>query len=520
MKETEQKIALVAPDNPGTFRSSQITKENLALGYLAAQLETIGHKVEIYDARLFKATPEEICEEIVHFNPLLVGISLITEEATSWTRKFTSLLRQTGLQMHVTLGGYFPSLQSKKALNLHPEANSVVIGEGEISLTELVSKLASQKEWAGTQGVVSYSPKGEIVYGPPRPLIENLDQLPFPNRYGLHLVPEVSIEGSRGCFGNCSFCAIRPHFRAPPRLAWRGRSPENIIKEISQLRKRFPHLYQYRFADPDFVGTRGLAEERLFTLAHLIKQHLPGIEFYIETRPLNVANKTLFRELKEAGLTEVYIGIESGSERVLNLMRKGTSLEQIRRAVDLLQELNINYQYGFMMFTPWSEEEDIRASVEFLRQIGAVQIDKLFYEMYVIPGTPAVDQIRALGLEPIEEMVNTGYLKNAPPLVQNLRFIGKTLETEYFEFLTELWSLFKILRPYVRKEILWANLLEKNISSLYLDIFDYCLESAKTVGTKDPETIRIILNSCVSKFQPKVKELVAELDMRVNGSYV
>ena len=84
MRERESRVALVAPDNLGTFRSSQIQKENLALGYLTAQLESLGHKVEIYDARLFEAPPETVCEEIIRFNPVLVGISLIVEEASEW----------------------------------------------------------------------------------------------------------------------------------------------------------------------------------------------------------------------------------------------------------------------------------------------------------------------------------------------------------------------------------------------------------------------------------------------------
>ena len=516
MRERESRVALVAPDNPGTFRSSQIQKENLALGYLTAQLESLGHKVEIYDARLFEAPPETVCEEIIRFNPALVGISLIVEEASEWSAKLTSLLKQSALRTHIVLGGYFPSLQPKRALKLIPEASSVVVGEGELTLSEIVFKLANQQDLVGIPGTISRLPTGKFLYDPRRPLVENLDNLPFPHHYALDRIPEISIEGSRGCFNHCTFCAIGPHFNAPPRLAWRGRSPENIVEEMISLRKRAPRINHYRFVDPDFVGARGFGEQRLFELAELMKRHLPGIKFFIETRPTNVRNKSLFATLKEAGLAEVYLGIESGSEKILRCMQKGFSLEQTRNAINLLSELDIDYQYGFMMFTPWSEEEDIQASVAFLREIGSVQIDKLFYDMYVIPGTPAVKQIKELGMQPLEEMVGTGYLKHAPLLIRQLRLIGKTFETKHFDFLTELWFLFKNLRPHLREGETWARALEKEVSSLYLDIFVYCLEGVKKINSEDPKIIETVLAGCISRFKPKVEKLTSDLLAKVN----
>jgi len=516
MRERESRVALVAPDNPGTFRSSQIQKENLALGYLTAQLESLGHKVEIYDARLFKSSPETVCEEIIRFNPVLVGISLIVEEASEWSAKLTSSLKQSALRTHITLGGYFPSLQPQRALELIPEAGSAVVGEGEFTLSEVVFKLVNQQDLVGIPGTVSRLPTGKLLYGSRRPLVENLDNLPFPRHYALDRIPEISIEGSRGCFNHCTFCAIGPHFDASPHLAWRGRSPKHIVEEIVNLRKMAPNINHYRFVDPDFVGSRGLGEQRLFELAELIKRHLPGIKFFIETRPTNVRNKSLFATLKEAGLTEVYIGIESGSEKILRCMHKGFSLEQTRNAVNLLSELKIDYQYGFMMFTPWSEEEDIQASVAFLREIGSVQIDKLFYDMYVIPGTPAVKQIKELGMQPLEEMVGTGYLKHAPLLIRQLRLIGKIFETKHFDFLTELWFLFKALRPYFREGETWARVLEKEISSLYLDIFVYCLEGVKKINSEDPKIIETVLAGCILRFKPKVEKLTSGLLTRVN----
>jgi len=517
MRERESRIALAAPDNPATFRSSQIRKENLALGYLAAQLETLGHKVEIYDARLFKASPETISEEITQFNPALIGISLIAEETSEWSARLASSLRQSGVQAHITLGGYFPSLQPKRALELIPEANSVVIGEGEITLSELVYRLTNQQEWIGIPGSVSRQQNGEIVYGSLRPLVENLNSLPFPRRYGLSQIPEFSIEGSRGCFHHCTFCAIGPHFRATPRLAWRGRSPEHIVEEMVQLKEKAPHINQFRFVDPDFIAAHGkAAETRLFKLAQLIKSRLPEIQIFMETRPDNVKNKNLFRALKEAGLTEVYIGVESGSEKILNRMHKGFSLEQVRKAINLLNDLDIDLQYGFMMFTPWSGEKDIKASIAFLREIGAVQIDKLFYDMYAIPGTPAINQLKAMGMESIKEIANTGYLRQAPPLVRRLRLIGKLLESDHFDFLMELWLLFKTIRPYLRKRISWAKNLEKEISCLYLDIFDYCFAASKSIHSENPEVINQILNSCIQKFKPRVEKLTKQLSSRAN----
>lgn len=426
------------------------------------------------------------------------------------------MLKQNTFQSHIILGGYFPSLQPERALELIPEASLVVIGEGELTLSEIASKLAEQQDLAGIPGTVSRLPTGKFFYGPHRPLVENLDDLPLPYHYALDYISEISIEGSRGCFNNCTFCSIGPHFRARPRLSWRGRSPESIVEEMIGLRKKAPQINYYRFVDPDFIGARRFGEQRLFRLAELFKEYLPGIKFFIETKPTNVRNKSLFKTLKEAGLAEVYVGVESGSEKILTCMRKGFSLEQVRSAINLLSELNIDYQYGFMMFTPWSNEEDIRASVAFLREIGSVQIDKLFYDMYVIPGTPAVKQIKELGMQPLEEMVGIGYLKYAPRLVRQLRLIGKKLETDYSGFLTELWLLFQTLRPYLREGKNWARILERKVSDLYLDIFIYCLEEVKKIDYENPEIAEIVLSNCISRFKSNVEELASDLLAKAN----
>lgn len=507
----ESKIALVSPDNPGTFRSSQIKKENLALGYLASQLESLGHKVEIFDARLFGMTPESIAEEISYFNPAIIGVSIIVEDATTWTSRLTSLVKNNRPESHIVLGGYFPSLQPQKALKIHPEADTVIVGEGENSMSELVFRIANNQEWVNTPGSVSRTEKGEIIYGPNRPLIENLDKIKFPYRYGLNLVPEISIEGSRGCYGRCTFCAVGPHLRATRHLGWRGRSPESIVTEMVKLKKKVPQLNKFRFVDPDFIGSPGLGEERMFRLAELIKSNLPGIQFYIETRPTNVRNKELFTALKSAGLSEVYIGIESGSNKILKMMKKGVSMDQIMEALNLLKGLNINYQYGFMMFTPWSSEEDINDNVNLLKKIGSVQIDKLFCDMFVIPGTPAVGQLEAMGLKPIENMVNTGYLDHADPIIRHLRIIGKVLETDHFDFLVSLWSLFKKIRPQLRVGDPVANELENKISQLYINIFEDCLEMAKNGNVEDETSLNGFLSTIVTKYYLRVQMISEKL---------
>jgi len=501
-------VALIAPNNPGSYRSAEIVAEHLGLSVLAATLERGGHRAAIVDARFHDLDPGTACLQALADDPRVVGVSLISMEAVDWTRRFANALRAAGSTVHLVLGGYFPTLQPERALQLVPQADSVVLGEGEVTLLELVRALEAGTDWRTLTGLALRS-GGGVTRMPRRPLVTDLDALPWPRHdlvEGMDEGFEVLIEGSRGCSAYCTFCAVGPFMGPEGRRRWRARSPGSVVAEMAAIRARNPRLRRFRFVDPDFLGAPD-GEERARELAAWIREKLPGLQISVECRATSIQNEALFRDLKEAGLIDVYVGVESGSQRILDLMNKRTTVAENLRAIALLQRMGIGYTYGFMMFTPWTTEEDLRANVAFLRTIGRVQFDKLFHEMDLIPATPALGMARRSLLV---EKGSSGYFSYdaLPPSVGLLREVGRALNARHQPFLRELWFLYKDAQ-YALLSGDGAEEDEQQISEFFLEVFEECKRMAGHAADSAVPTPLYIAEACVDRFGAKARQLAA-----------
>jgi radical SAM superfamily enzyme YgiQ (UPF0313 family) len=451
--------------------------------------------------------------------PILIGITMISQEAIQWVLEFTSLARNM-LQgkSHIALGGYFSSLQYDKVFRLIPDVDSVVLGEGEFTIVELVSSLESGEDWHLIDGI-AYRQSDKVVVNPRRKLLHDLDRLPYPKRYLAYNMTEdfeVLIEGSRGCVFCCSFCAIKPFFKLSDTTTWRSRSPINIINEMVRLREKNPKLTKFRFVDPDFIGPEGRGEERAFHLAQMIQENLPRIELYIEGRAISIKkNETLLQELKKAGLKDIYIGIESGNQHILDKMLKQTKVDDIKDAIKLLRKLKIDFTYGFMMFTPWTTESDILENIQFIKEIGNVQMDKFFHAMDLIPCTVALKQ--AQKVSQISEDRNTGYYtySNKSHVVKLLREIGKVLETQHLSFMEDLWYLYKDVQRASQMNVKNASELEMLTNELFLSMFRFCFQEAKTSSTDCHNHVDMIAMACINKFRLQYDTIVSQLNSNV-----
>ena len=499
-------IVLVSPNTLGSYRSANINDENLALGYLAIVLEKHGYQVEIIDARLSKLSPEAVVKKLQAIQPFFLGISTISEESVPWTEIMGKLLIGANYLQHVCMGGYYPSLQSEVVLKRLPFVDSVARGEGELTIIELVERIRLGQRWNDIESLVTRSNDGTVKVNPRRSVICNLDSLPFPKRYADQNSTEIVIEGSRGCFGRCTFCAVGPHFETGTRLAWRGRSPEHIVSEILQLRRIYPDNVRYRFIDPDFFGSASaIHSERTLKLASLIKEQVPGIELYIEARVNDIRRRDVLNALKQAGLKEVYLGIESGSEKILARMRKNASVTDTVSATRLLDSLGINYQYGYMMVTPWTEYSDVLDSLALLRTIGKVQFDKLFNELYIIPGTPLVEQV-GKQCRLIKEEGTGYYFYESNQLVKNIRAFGVAFETVHKSFFENLWFLYKDVQRHEQCNIDGAMIIQRKLSDVFIAIFEYCLERCKDKSLMVTD-VQSIAGEAIVHFQDEIQAI-------------
>jgi anaerobic magnesium-protoporphyrin IX monomethyl ester cyclase len=387
-RDTRRPVVLVGFQDQG----------NLGLGYLAAVLEQHGYRVMIFD---FESDTEQMLRSIRELDPLLVGFSLIFQFYIHRFETLINRLRQGGVRCHFTMGGHFPSLSWERTLELVPALDSVVVFEGELTLLELVDRLGSGQDWRDVHGV-AWVRDGAAVCNPLRPLLRDLDLLPWPRRdqepesiLGQKALPLLA---SRGCARTCSFCSIHRFYRTAPGKVVRTRQPQKVVQEMRAMHEE-RGITIFLFQDDDFplFGPVWHRWTREF-LDELHRAGLPGRAIWKINCRADAVERELFRDMRDAGLYLVYIGLESGTEGGLDTLAKGITVEQNLAAVALVKELRLMLEFGFMMFDPSSTFESVRANVDFLRRIvGDGSAAAVFCRMLPYDGTPIKSQLEAEG---------------------------------------------------------------------------------------------------------------------------
>jgi radical SAM superfamily enzyme YgiQ (UPF0313 family) len=372
---------------------------NLGVGYVAATLIQRGFAVRILD---FRERRESILDTIRFANPVLVGFSLIFQYYVPQFRALAAYLRNNGIACHLCAGGHYPSLRYEHVLRDVPELDSVVRFEGEITLAELVQRIAEDREWHDVAGI-AYRDGDKYITNPPRPLIADLDELPFPVRplesslrvLGRRASP---ILASRGCCRDCSFCSIRQFYGQVPGKKVRTRNPAKVVEEMRTLYEE-NGVSIFLFQDDDFpvwgqFGRRWIAQ----FIDSLREQGLYGnVIWKISCRSDEVESE-LFARLRDAGLYVVYLGIESGNEAGLRALNKQLRLDDSLRAVRILKDLDLCFTYGFMLFDPSSTFDSVRENTAYLKQITADGgVPAVFCRMLPYAATPIEAQLAREG---------------------------------------------------------------------------------------------------------------------------
>lgn len=238
---------------------------------------------------------------------------------------------------------------------------------------------------------------GNVVFYP-RPPIQNLDQLPYPARQDMNLYQQKGIvtyiQGSRGCYGHCTFCYLNPFYGQTNQ--WRGRSAKHIFDEIYKLYTDHS-IKNFYFSDANFFGPGKPGKERAITLAELILTNNLDICFGFECRANDIEEYTLSR-LVMAGLTNVFLGLESGDPASLKRFKKHTTVDENKKAIQMLREYGIEPTFGFIMFEPDSTLESVRNNFEFLKEMDimttpAVTAHLLHHRQTLFEGTPDYQSI-------------------------------------------------------------------------------------------------------------------------------
>lgn len=514
-------VALLNPNCGGNYVQATFTgREHLGLGYLAAELRQTGFEAQITDSRILGHSPEQAASEILDSSPFMLGVSLIAKDAASWTEAVVKIVRQKSPDIHTVVGNYFPSLQPQRAFKSMPSINSLVIGEGDITFPQLAQLVANGGNWKGLDGI-AYRHENQTIINPGRLLLQNLDLLPFPehtaSRYGLR---EFAMRGADGCYMRCTFCSIDPFFNQGKNpTKWRPRSPQSIAIEMAQLQTQHPDIKVVRFVDPDSIGAPKY-ENRMLEFAEELRLREVNLEWIIDTRTavVNGVSDQTWTILRQAGLREVFLGIETTDPRIKRMMDKRTTFEQDQKAVEKLIRHGIRARYGFMMITPWSTEESLPVNAEKISKLGFPRLDKFFQEMFVVPRTRAEEMIiQTHQMWFDHDGQGEYYSYNLPLAVDNFRTLARTLVSNNQDFLTAHLQLHEQVRSLLENPTLPSNVEQYRdaLNQLSLQFFMEIFNRAKANPTKfsDQEAMETC-NDAVAKYQPILQKAVAEFTAR------
>ena len=373
-------------------------QDNLGLRYLSSCLRARGHWTRIVSVR---GRAGSLLEAVRAERPHVVGFSLIFQYLVPEFASLLAEMRNAGVSAHFTVGGHYASFEPQTLMRAIPELDSVVRFEGEDTLVELVERVAGGEPWHSVAGTAARTADG-VVLNPIRPGRAELDNLPWPDRddiqYEHQGLPTASVIGGRGCPWKCTFCSIITFYEGNGTRGRRRRQPKRIVDELEYLhRKRGVRIILWQ--DDDFLAGGRIAVAWAHEIAReCVQRRLhQTIRWKISCRSDEVKEDTL-APLVEAGLTHVYLGVESGDPDNLRHMNKLLGPEAHLRAREVLQRLGLSFDFGFMLFEPWSTLATVRNNIAFLRDFaGDGSSIVSFCRTLPYAGTPIETRLRIEG---------------------------------------------------------------------------------------------------------------------------
>jgi anaerobic magnesium-protoporphyrin IX monomethyl ester cyclase len=361
---------------------------SLGIGYLASVLRQGNHNVYIIDNSLEKLSYDSMRKHIESISPDVVGITSSTPmiyESIAMAR----LSKEVSSDIVTLIGGCHPSVQYEEILQENHFVDYVYIGEGEECISDFVENVEPSRKMSFNN--VAYMENGAVVMGDPAPYTSKLDNLPFPafdlfnmegyfqkgTKFGFsqRTLRSLPIMATRGCPSKCTFCQRFLGNR------FRYRSPDNLVSEIKFLMKRYG-ICDFNIIDDNYTFFK---KNVIQTVEEI---HSKGLQMKIRF-PNGVREDFLDEELLDAlksiGVYDLDFGFESGSQKVLDIMKKGKKLTEMSEKVVLCKRLGFKTSATFLFGTPGETIEDMEETV---RYALSIPLDKAAFGIVIpFPGT-------------------------------------------------------------------------------------------------------------------------------------
>lgn len=414
----------------------------ITLGYLGAMLKKEGFQPRIIDLNFEENIPDSDINLVAsttedYFNCPLLNIDSIVNNLKNIKklRKPLILIGPHGASTPEFFKNY---------------VDYIVFGEPEITSIELIKKISKKENVKNIKGI-SYIHNGKFIKNPPRPSIENLDSLPFPDRSLMKIDkyvnpicknhPMTIILTSRGCPYQCTFC-----FKGVYGDKWRKRSPKNVVEELIEIRKKYG-IKEVWFRDDLFL----LDKKRIMEICEGIIKNKLDLSWSCQVRVDNIDYETL-NKMKQAGCYTLSLGIESASQNILNNIKKGINLDKVVNAVNLCKKLGIRTRGYFIIGFPGETRDTILSSLKF-----AKYLDLDYFMVSIMTPYP--------NTEIFESAIKKGIIKERN-WESSLKYAGQ-IETDFnFEQLIKIKRTL-YLNYYLRLSYIIKRLTPSKIDILY-----------------------------------------------------
>ena len=371
----------------------------LSFGYLAAYARNkiSGLEFEVLDCEVEGLDYRQIEERVRNSKPDLVGITAPTPPMKH-VYKISEIIKGIYPDTPVVAGGIHPTVLPKRTMEEGGDIDFVVVGEGEITFFELITALKNGRNDFSDITGLCWRRGQEIIINPARALIKNLDEVPFAARdiFNLKLYfpaptkklseeKATPILTSRGCAFNCVHCISKSIWQGCVRY----RSSDAIIAEIEDCIDRYD-IREFGFCDDTFT----INKKRVLEICDKIIEKKLKIYWLCFAR-VNTIDEEVIRTIKKAGCKKISFGLESGNQKILDLMNKKTTLEQGREAVKIAKKYGLKTHAGFMLGNIGETVQTIKETINFAR--GLDLDNAIFYITSPFPGTELYQIAKGLG---------------------------------------------------------------------------------------------------------------------------
>lgn len=343
----------------------------LSLAWVAAIAEKAGHEVIIIDARTLRLSKEDVLDRLRQFKPDIMGFMMTTymyRETLDWIR-----FLKRNLKVPVVIGGYNLRVYPRESV-LPPEIDFGVVEQAFHTIPALFKELGGNRKFDNVPGLV-YKENGAFRITP-HPEKINFDDFPNPARHLLpnELYAEFPTERrnftvmvtSLGCPRACTFCEAG-------RTAYSPRSPMVVVDEMEECYHKY-NVREIDIFDYEFPCVR----ERTLAICKEIQKRNIDISWACRSR-IDSVDKEVLMEMKKAGCSRIYYGIESGNQEILDRINKGITLESVRQTVRFTKDIGIKALGFFLIGAPGETHQTVKKTVKFAEDLDLdyVQFSKL-----------------------------------------------------------------------------------------------------------------------------------------------